>query len=136
MARPGWLDRQMQRAEQQMAVLKQWEAGGGTNGTLWRCNGDGKGVCPCARSGKWFPVEGGRHTWEATHCPACGGSTTIVEQRSAVSGLLPRLPLERRSTPYERPPKRMALCVLDMLAFTAGLGVGFWLVACYRYLVG
>jgi hypothetical protein len=27
MARPGWLDRQMQRAERQMAVLRQWEEG-------------------------------------------------------------------------------------------------------------
>jgi hypothetical protein len=27
MARPGWLDRQMQRAEREMAVLRQWEEG-------------------------------------------------------------------------------------------------------------
>ena len=27
MAKPGWLDRQMERAEREMAVLKQWEEG-------------------------------------------------------------------------------------------------------------
>ena len=36
MARPGWLDRQMQRAEREMAVLRQWEEGEGECGSVAR----------------------------------------------------------------------------------------------------